>query len=346
MIDKAPSLLKAFLGFATSLPHPAAVFWDDNFILLFNEAWGGMHGDAMQQGQSQAQRLDKKACDALSFSMKKRVAVNVDANSLLLDHAPEGSKLLVSPIVDFERNRSGGVLAQLLPYLGDDNPRTGKSSMLETRRSGSPAGGNAISANVFRTTLNFANLPEQNEEGDGAVDDLPLNEHPFFRRIAAMLPTGIAILNHKAEAVFVNEQFYELTTHVDTDKSFRSWPNTIHPEHYDRVMKAYQDAFDMQQPLRTEFKAQGQGEKWRLLLLTPIGDGNLRHASLREQGGFICAIVDITTNKIAELSERKAAREAQERKEQQERFIDMISHEIRECTLVRCREISGTNYLF
>ena len=88
-------------------------------------------------------------------------------------------------------------------------------------------------------------------------------------------------------------------------------------------MSAYQEAFRSQQQLRTEFRS--LGGNWRLLLLTPLGDENLQHVSLREYGGFICSVVDISSEKSAELSERKAAKEAQERKEQQERFIDMIS---------------------
>ncbi|TKA39371.1 hypothetical protein B0A54_10390 [Friedmanniomyces endolithicus] len=50
---------------------------------------------------------------------------------------------------------------------------------------------------------------------------------------------------------------------------------------------------------------------------------------LREYGGFICSLVDITSEKRAEISERKAAQAAEARRGQQERFIDMISHEIR-----------------
>lgn len=51
--------------------------------------------------------------------------------------------------------------------------------------------------------------------------------------------------------------------------------------------------------------------------------------SLRKYGGFICSVVDITAEKSAEFTEREAARDARARREQQERFIDMISHEIR-----------------
>ena len=63
--------------------------------------------------------------------------------------------------------------------------------------------------------------------------------------------------------------------------------------------------------------------KSKLVLHNTDSNGQV---SLREYGGFICSVVDITSEKRAELDERRAAKQAQERKEQQERFIDMISH--------------------
>jgi signal transduction histidine kinase len=94
-------------------------------------------------------------------------------------------------------------------------------------------------------------------------------------------------------------------------------------------MQAYQEAFTLQKQLRTEFRALKEQNPWRLLLLTPLGSDSLQHISLREYGGFICSVVDITSKKNAEFAEREAAKDAHERREQQERFIDMISHEIR-----------------
>jgi signal transduction histidine kinase len=72
----------------------------------------------------------------------------------------------------------------------------------------------------------------------------------------------------------------------------------------------------------------------------PIGEENLKHVSLEEYGGFICFVVDITSEKSAESDQRKAAEEAGERKKQQERFIDMISHKILNplSALVHCVE--------
>lgn len=171
-------------------------------------------------------------------------------------------------------------------------------------------------------------------------NDVAIDEHPFFHRFAEMLPTGVAILDHNAQAVFVNQQFYRLTIHWADDKSFRSWPQSIHPDDYERVMGAYREAFDSQKQLRTEFRALGSAHPWRLLILMPLGDEDLRHLSLERYGGFICSVVDINSEKSAHNDQREAAEDAFERKRQQEQFIDMISHEIRNplSAIVHCVE--------
>jgi len=113
-----------------------------------------------------------------------------------------------------------------------------------------------------------------------------------------------------------------------SDKSYRAWPETIAPEDLERVMGEYRIAFSKREMMRTEFRCnvtegqEQQKEPWRLFLMKPLNDEP-------EVGGFIVAIVDISEMKAAELSQQKAAQEAKDRKEQQERFVDMISHEIR-----------------
>lgn len=63
-------------------------------------------------------------------------------------------------------------------------------------------------------------------------------------------------------------------------------------------------------------------------MLAPLDDADIRRLNL-SNGGFICTIADITREKTAELLQVEIAREAQERKQQRERFIDMISHEVK-----------------
>jgi NTP pyrophosphatase (non-canonical NTP hydrolase) len=140
----------------------------------------------------------------------------------------------------------------------------------------------------------------------------------LFQRFAELLPNGLAILDSEAEAIFVNDGFFKLTTNK-IQNEFRAWPESIHPEDYERVMSAYREAFSERNELRCEFRcatsATGEEGEWRLFLLRPLSD--------EKDAGFITEI------KQAQLTQERAAAEAKERKEQQERFIDMVSHEIR-----------------
>ncbi|KAK5683066.1 hypothetical protein LTS10_004596 [Elasticomyces elasticus] len=175
--------------------------------------------------------------------------------------------------------------------------------MLPKREHSGGRKGSGASYSSFETAKGKVNISEL---GTG-IDNISLDEHPFFHRFAEMLPSGLAILDHKAQCVFVNQHFYKLTTYKGDEQNF---------------------IFESQEQLRIEFRTTGIDSPWRLLLLMPLGDENLQHVSLRDYGGFICSLMDISSEKSAEMSERKAAQEAKERKEQQERFIEDISKAI------------------
>lgn len=308
-----PEALRAFSITISSLTYPTAIFWGERLVLLHNRAWKGATG-VDQQGQSQRGNLPPDAWNALSAAIRGGKPKRVKSHLLLQTDEPEGKEpytVLLSPLFSEDGGETAGILAQLMPKSTSQPP-------------------NAASQHSSKDSSETANQDSAQQLADitklNGLDNVPLDEHPFFHRFAEMLPTGLAILDRKAQAIFVNQHFYQLTTHPENDKAFRAWPHSIHPEDYDRVMDAYEEAFKEQKQLRTEFRSTGQNHPWRLLLLTPLGDENLKHVSLREYGGFICSIVDISSEKSAEIGERKAAKEAQERKEQQERFIDMISH--------------------
>ena len=298
--------------------YPAAVFWGFELVLLYNQAWEDA-GGIPQQGRAQRGLLSPDAWQALQKCINGGKPSRIASHALLRERSqPEQDQYMVlaSPLFGPGQDDAKGVLCQMIHSESDNsNP---KEVMVPTKPSG------------------VANMKDLGLEDDST----PLDEHPFFHRFAEMIPTGLAILDHNARAVFVNQHFYQLTTHWGEDQSFKSWPQSIHPDDYERVMSAYQRAFHGQKELRAEFRALGSEHPWRLLLLTPLGDENLRHVSLGEYGGFICSVVDITSEKSAENDQRIAAEEANERKQQQERFIDMISHEIRNplSAMVHCVE--------
>ncbi|KAF1988919.1 hypothetical protein K402DRAFT_419252 [Aulographum hederae CBS 113979] len=327
-----PHFLQTFAHFITTLPHPAAIFWEDDLILIQNGPWRDEAGAQKQeQGKSQASIVSEFALSTLRSALDGVISGSLSCSDLLGSERLEKRdfSVLLSPIQSPDGKKQRGVIAQYFPtpnnmvqsiqkVLSSAKAPEPKKSVLPLRSSSSgPA-----------------------KDHRGINDNIPLDDHPFFQKIAELIPTGLAILNHKAEAVFVNQQFYELTTQEGEDKSFMSWPQTIHPEDFDRVMLAYREAFESGETLRAEFRAQGPANPWRLLLLTPLGYENLRHASLQKYGGFICGLVDISTQKAAEFSERKAADLARERKEQLQRFIDMTSHEIRNplSAILHCSE--------
>lgn len=306
--ERWPDALKAHVLTVVNLPYPAAVLWGEEYVFLHNQAWHAA-ADNHQQGMPQKGTLSPSIREILRSVATRRIPVEIQDRDMIQEKVlalKQVSTAIFSPLVVANESHAEGILVQLLPQPMLDQclqPSSGRSNGSNDRKA----------------------VSDTSKDGDNA----PIDEHPFFRRFAEMLPSGLAILDKNAQAVFVNQNFYDLTTISNDQKSFTSWPQSIHDDDYDRVMNAYQEAFASQKQLRTEFRAMGAKHPWRLLLLTPLGDENLQHVSLRESGGFICSIVDITSEKSAEIAEREAAKQARERKEQQERFIDMISHEIR-----------------
>jgi PAS domain S-box-containing protein len=216
------------------------------------------------------------------------------ASRFFLPSVPEyGSEttIILSTLLESSGYRTG-VLAQILQNSTVD--RTMSRTGLPRKHD------NATQTNGSRY--------QQTGERDHQVDDKQLQ---LFQRFAELLPNGLAILDSEAEAVFVNDAFFKLTTN-NTSKGFRAWPESLDPRDYERVMKEYRTAFTRRDELRVEFRciSQDQSEQWRLFLLRPLTE--------EMEDGFICALVDITEIKSAELAQEKVANDAQERKEQQE----------------------------
>lgn len=320
-----PHELRGYAFTIVALPYPAAIFWDRKLTIFHNKAWADI-GGSHAQGQQYQTSLSAETREVVESVRERRVPKEIQGHDLLRDatsSSKQSSTAIISPLLARKGNENG-VLVQLLP-----RPMSYRS--LET-----PSGEHGT---VINRSGGDANDSEMKQ-----LSNTPLDEHPFFRRFAELLPSGLAILDQNARAIFVNQHFYDLTTMLDNDdNAFTSWPQSIHPDDYERVMAAYKEAFAGGRELRTEFRARGEPHPWRLLLLTPLDDDNLQHVSLQEGGGFICSIVDISSEKSAEIAERKAAQEARDRKVQQERFIDMISHEIRNplSAVLHCAEDVG-----
>ncbi|KAF9695283.1 hypothetical protein EKO04_006969 [Ascochyta lentis] len=291
------------------MSHCAAIFWGSELTVIGNTAWNKARGELDGQGTNALQSYRAEALSTLQRVVRGRT-VKVDASFFLKNVNDEQSEAQIhlSTLLDDKGSRQG-VLAQLM-----QNSNVEKYSGLEGLE-------NLATRNPAKIDENPGSDRPYGKSNDGQVDAM---QTQLFQRFAELLPNGLAILDKELEAIFVNDGFFRLTTNKMANE-FRAWPESIHPNDYDRVMAAYRKAFSSREDLRIEFRctseSTGEEGEWRLFLFRPLSDD--------PEAGFICAVVDITEIKQAQLSQEKAATEAQDRKEQQERFIDMVSHEIR-----------------
>jgi signal transduction histidine kinase/ActR/RegA family two-component response regulator len=159
------------------------------------------------------------------------------------------------------------------------------------------------------------------------------------QQLADILPNGVAILNHRYELISVNRRFRKLIP-CPNAKFSECWLRSVHPDDYERVVTEYHEVAESKEPLRIEYHTRNPDSMWCVMTLERLDSEEVQCFSPGEDGLFICTIADITPEKKAELVQRQAAREAQDRKKQQEKFIDMISHEIRNplSAILHCTE--------
>lgn len=291
------------------MPHCAAIFWGKDLTVIHNLAWGKARGELDGQATSANDTYGNQALGTLRAVLRGRT-VKVATKFFLQDSQDHESQLLLSTILD-EQGMRQGILAQLLESqnVGKYMPIDGLDKLARDHP------GRQVKADPSRQKRDLS----MTHQADSMQTQL-------FRRFAELLPNGLAILDKDAEAIFVNDGFFKLTTNKGVNE-FRAWPESIHPDDYERVMDAYRKAFESRQELQIEFRCaidatnNESGDQWRMFLLRPLSE--------EADAGFISAVIDITEIKEAQLTQERAAREAKERKEQQERFIDMVSHEIR-----------------
>jgi signal transduction histidine kinase/ActR/RegA family two-component response regulator len=164
-------------------------------------------------------------------------------------------------------------------------------------------------------------------------------EHMTAQQLADILPVGVCIVNHEDTRAFVNKRFEDFTGPQEPT-GWACLSRTIHPNDRGRVEDVYQTALSTRTALRTEYRTIDEKEEWRALALEPLSEGHLRQFGLSDNGGMISMVTDISTEKVAEMKQKMIAEDARERKQQQERFIDMISHEVRNplSAILHCAE--------
>lgn len=152
-----------------------------------------------------------------------------------------------------------------------------------------------------------------------------------FTRMAEFAPVGIFIADTKGKLTYINEKWYEITKVPKGTEGTDEWLNSVKEEDQGTLRQVWSDLVNNGIAMNTEvrFKTKWidqnghQGDTWVLASAFPekSEDGKVRV--------IFGSITDISQQKWAEHFEKRRMEEAVEMKRQQENFIDITSHEMR-----------------
>jgi signal transduction histidine kinase/ActR/RegA family two-component response regulator len=166
-----------------------------------------------------------------------------------------------------------------------------------------------------------------------------LQFHPAAsaQQLADIIPHGIAILGRKFDLVSENNRFRMLIPFSEATFHDR-WLQSMHQDDVARANASLNRFAISKSTLRLEYRIRDQ-DIWCVLTLNFL-PANGPNFGLNDDDGFIVTVADITPEKRAEISQIHRVKDAEEHKHLQERFIDMISHEIRNplTAILHCTE--------
>ncbi|KKY32208.1 putative histidine kinase group protein [Diaporthe ampelina] len=167
-----------------------------------------------------------------------------------------------------------------------------------------------------------------------------------FTRMAEFAPVGIFIANAEGNINFCNDSWWEISRHPRTINSINTWMKSVLPVDRPAVEAAWrkliEEKVSIVQELRFKARREFNGhpiETWALMSAYPEKD------SEGDVKAIFGVITDISQQKWAEAFQNQRREEAVELKRQQENFIDMTSHEMRNPLSALCQcadEIIGS----
>jgi PAS domain S-box-containing protein len=152
-----------------------------------------------------------------------------------------------------------------------------------------------------------------------------------FRRMAEFAPVGMFIADSYGRITYCNDTWWQITRHVKEENSIDSWMDSLRDEDRDVVQLIWRKLVVYKIPVTHEFRVKApfedrngnKGDSWVLMSAYPEknSQGDLK--------SIFGSLTDISQQKWAEDYQIRRLSEAVELKRQQENFIDITSHEMR-----------------
>ncbi|KAH7138538.1 hypothetical protein B0J11DRAFT_546282 [Dendryphion nanum] len=152
-----------------------------------------------------------------------------------------------------------------------------------------------------------------------------------FTRMAEYSPAGLFIANHEGRITYCNDTWYEISRVPKEPQKTDSWIDYVKDEDKDLIRNHWKALVEDTAAINIEFRFKtpwadrsgNQGDTWVVFSAFPekYEDGMLK--------GIFGSITNISPQKWAEGFQKRKMEEAVELKRQQENFIDITSHEMR-----------------
>ncbi|CAD6451940.1 48cf3835-9e67-4d5c-b2c0-1677af16f44f [Sclerotinia trifoliorum] len=245
----------------------------------------------------------------------------------------EPTHIVVCPIMDSEKQ---SVLAFLVIGL---NPRAPYDKdyqewiQMLSQQVTTPQ----VSAIILRQEVERRLALAKQEALDREILSQQLNESETnFSRFATRTPVGLAILTVDGVALTAND-LWKSQTKLEIGSSQVNWEEVLMPGEYERVKKAWSQVAQEKKPGTFQTRVD---KPWKAPELNADGEEQWSETHLMlawfpdldEEGNvstIMSCITDISELKWTENQLRARMEQALEMKKQQERFIDMTSHEMR-----------------
>ena len=167
-----------------------------------------------------------------------------------------------------------------------------------------------------------------------------------FSRMAEFAPVGMFIANHEGQITYCNDMWWQISRHSRSEESVDAWMDSVRDEDRPLLEAAWNKLVEEKLTVSLEFRfkcSQRSGDNtidtWVLMSAYPekTHEGDLKSI-------FGC-ITDISSQKWAEKFQNERREEAVELKRQQENFIDITSHEMRNplSAILQCADQIANN---
>ncbi|KAI1766680.1 hypothetical protein GGR53DRAFT_195395 [Hypoxylon sp. FL1150] len=166
-----------------------------------------------------------------------------------------------------------------------------------------------------------------------------------FTRMAEFAPVGMFIANHLGHITYCNDMWWDISRH-NRSQSVNAWMESVKDEDRPALQTVWHYLLSDKVAITHEFRfkcSRHEGENvidtWVLMSAYPEKDAN---GGIK---GIFGCVTNISQQKLAEQIQMQRREEAVELKRQQENFIDITSHEMRNplSAILQCAdEIAGS----